>query len=106
MRESARTRICVYAEIGDLREQMKMLDDTGEMLRETFGRLVDDTERAIDSKEIIQFEKAFTRLISRRLNIGTAIDKKRKMMLDIDTENVMTISAAVSSSLPATVVGT
>lgn len=91
------TYCLLYAEIGDLREQMKMLDETGEMLRETFGHLVDDPEHAIDPEEIIQFEKAFTRLISQRLNIGAAIDKKRKMMLDIDKENVMTISAALRS---------
>lgn len=91
------TYCLLYAEIGDLREQMKMLDETGEMLRETFGHLVDDPGRVIDPEEIIQFEKAFTRLISQRLNIGAAIDKKRKMMLDIDKENVMTISAALRS---------
>ncbi|MDE7233831.1 MAG: hypothetical protein K2N29_02105 [Ruminiclostridium sp.] len=91
------TYCLLYAEIGDLHEQMKMLDETGEMLRETFGHLVDDPERAIDPEEIIQFEKAFTRLISQRLNISAVIDKKRKMMLDIDKENVMTISAALRS---------
>lgn len=91
------TYCLLYAEIGDLHEQMKMLDETGEMLRETFGHLVDDPERAIDPEEIIRFEKAFTRLISGRLNISAAIDKKRKMMLDIDKENVMTISAALRS---------
>lgn len=91
------TYCLLYAEIGDLHEQMKTLDETGEMLRETFGHLVDNPERAIDPEEIIQFEKAFTRLISQRLNISAVIDKKRKMMLDIDKENVMTISAALRS---------
>lgn len=91
------TYCLLYAEIGDLHEQMKTLDETGEMLRETFGHLVDDPERTIDPEEIIQFEKAFTRLISQRLNISAVIDKKRKMMLDIDKENVMTISAALRS---------
>lgn len=91
------TYCLLYAEIGDLHEQMKTLDETGEMLRETFGHLVDNPERVIDPEEIIQFEKAFTRLISQRLNISAVIDKKRKMMLDIDKENVMTISAALRS---------
>lgn len=91
------TYCLLYAEIGDLHEQMKTLDETGEMLRETFGHLVDDPECAIAPEEIIQFEKAFTRLISQRLNISAVIDKKRKMMLDIDKENVMTISAALRS---------
>lgn len=91
------TYCLLYAEIGELNEQMKMLDKTGDMLRESFGHLVDDPDSGIEPETIIQFEKAFTRLISQRLNISAMIDKKRKMMLDIDKENVMTISAALRS---------
>ena len=91
------TYCLLYAEIGELNEQMKMLDKTGDMLRESFGHLVDDPESGIEPETIIQFEKSFTRLISQRLNISSMIDKKRKMMLDIDKENVMTISAALRS---------
>ncbi len=91
------TYCLLYAEIGNLTEQMKALDKTGDMLRESFERLVDDPESSIEPETIIQFEKSFTRLISQKLNISSMIDKKRKMMLDIDKENVMTISAALRS---------
>lgn len=91
------TYCLLYAEIGNLTEQMKALDKTGDMLRESFERLVDDPESGIEPETIIQFEKSFTRLISQKLNISSMIDKKRKMMLDIDKENVMTISAALRS---------
>lgn len=91
------TYCLLYAEIGNLTEQIKALDKTGDMLRESFERLVDDPESGIEPETIIQFEKSFTRLISQKLNISSMIDKKRKMMLDIDKENVMTISAALRS---------
>lgn len=91
------TYCLLYAEIGEMHEQMKKLDDTGDMLRESFEQLADDSETGMEPETIIQFEKSFTRLISQRLSIASAIDKKRKMMLDIDKENVMTISAALRS---------
>ena len=91
------TYCLLYAEIGDLHDQEKALDRTAEALREKFEQIVDDPEYDIEPSEIIQFEKSFTRLISQRLNISSMIDKKRKMMLDIDKENVMTISAALRS---------
>jgi len=91
------TYCLLYAEIGELHEQMKMLDETADMIKTTFERLVDDPECSIEPSEIISFEKSLTRLVSQRLNISSMIDKKRKMMLEIDKENVMTISAALRS---------
>ena len=91
------TYCMLYAEIGELHGQMSMLDRTAELLRESFERLVDDPAQSPEPDEIISFEKAFTRLISQRLSISSMIDKKRKMMLEIDKENVMTISAALRS---------
>lgn len=91
------TYCLLYSEISELNRQIMMLDQTGDMLRETFEAMVDEPESRIEPEQIIQFEKSFTRLISQRLNISSMIDKKRKMMLDIDKENVMTISAALRS---------
>lgn len=91
------TYCLLYAETVELHEQMKMLDTTAELLRQSFERLIDDPAGAPEPEEIISFEKSFTRLVSQRLNISAMIDKKRKMMLDIDKENVMTISAALRS---------
>ena len=89
------TYCLLYSEIMELIEQIKLLDKTAEMLREAFEGLIDSGESDIDEDKIIQFEKSFTRLISQRLSISSTIDRKRKMMLEIDRENVMTISAAL-----------
>ena len=91
------TYCLLYAEIGEFQEQLRILDDTANILREAFEKLKSEPGNKIDANEIIRFETAFTRLISQRLNISAMIDKKRKMMLDIDKENVMTISAALRS---------
>ena len=91
------TYCMLYAEIGELHDQMQILDQTADMLRETFGKLREDPAAHVDTDNIIRFETAFTRLVSQRLNISSMIDKKRKMMLEIDKENVMTISAALRS---------
>lgn len=89
------TYCLLYSEITELVEQIKLLDKTAEKLREAFEGLIDSGESDIDEDKIIQFEKSFTRLISQRLSISSTIDRKRKMMLEIDRENVMTISAAL-----------
>lgn len=89
------TYCLLYSEITELIEQIKLLDKTAEMLREAFEGLIDSGEKDIDEDKIIQFEKSFTRLISQRLSISSTVDRKRKMMLEIDRENVMTISAAL-----------
>ena len=91
------TYCLLYTEIVELNEQLKTLYDTAAMLKESFERLIDDPENAPAADEMISFEKSYTRLISQKLSVCAMIDKKRKMMLDIDKENVMTISAALRS---------
>ncbi len=91
------TYCLLYAEIGELQEQIRTLDETAGILRDAFEQLKSEPGNSIDIGEIIRFETAFTRLVSQKLNISTMIDKKRKMMLEIDKENVMTISAALRS---------
>ena len=91
------TYCLLYAEIVDLQEQIKMLDGTADKLRDTYEKMIDDPNSGITPDNIIQFEKSFTRLISQKLSVLSMIDKKRKMMLDIDKENVMTVSAALRS---------
>ncbi len=91
------TYCLVYSEISELNEQKAMLDETMEMLKSSFERLEDDPAGAPSADQIIQFEKSFTRLVSQRLSLCTTIDKKRKMMLDLDKEYCMTLSAALRS---------
>ena len=89
------TYCLLYAEIRDLTKQMSQLDRTAELLREAFEHLVDNNQA--DPDQIISFEKSFTRLIAQRICLSTTIDKKRKMMLSIDKEYCMTLSAALRS---------
>ncbi len=89
------TYCMLYSEINELGKNMQQLDLTTELLRESFEGLIDSREVTPD--EIISFEKSYTRLVSQRISLCSMIDKKRKMMLDIDKENCMTLSAALRS---------
>lgn len=89
------TYCMLYSEINELGKNMQQLDLTAKLLRESFEGLIDNREVTPD--EIISFEKSYTRLVSQRISLCSMIDKKRKMMLDIDKENCMTLSAALRS---------
>lgn len=82
----------LYAEISELECEKTMLNE----IVDTLSKKADKLEN-LEFDELLALEKSLTRLISQKLNICAAIDKKRKMMLEIDKENVMTISAALRS---------
>lgn len=82
----------LYAEISDMEKQKNGIAALAEELKEKF-----DTLPAMEYDDILQFTKQITKLISMQLSIGSEIDKKRRLMLAIDKENVMTISAALRS---------
>lgn len=54
-------------------------------------------EEICDPDELIQAIKAIDKLLGRVLSVGATIDQKRRLMLAIDKENVMTVSAALRS---------
>lgn len=84
----------LYSEIKALQECIDQIDETAAMLIDTFEKY--KAENTIDDPNIIiSFEKSFTKLVSQKIGVMATIDKKRKMMLDIDKENVMTISASL-----------
>ena len=82
----------LYAEISEMELQKNEIAILAEELKEKF-----DTLPAMEYDDILQFTKQITKLISMQLSIGSEIDKKRRLMLAIDKENVMTISAALRS---------
>lgn len=82
----------LYAEILEMDEQKYKLDALVENLQEKFDNL-----HNMDFEQVMQFTKQVTKLADLKLNISSEIDKKRRMMLSIDKENVMTISAALRS---------
>ena len=82
----------LYAEISEMEHQKSEIAILAEELKEKF-----DTLPAMEYDDILQFTKQVTKLASMQLSIGSEIDKKRRLMLAIDKENVMTISAALRS---------
>ena len=82
----------LYAEISEMEHQKSEIAILADELKEKF-----DTLPAMEYDDILQFTKQITKLISMQLSIGSEIDKKRRLMLAIDKENVMTISAALRS---------
>ena len=82
----------LYAEISEMEHQKSEIAILADELKEKFGTLP-----AMEYDDILQFTKQVTKLASMQLSIGSEIDKKRRLMLAIDKENVMTISAALRS---------
>lgn len=91
---SINTYCLLYSEILALENDKKELESIISEIRDKF-KAIDENDVEID--DIIAYEKSLTRLISQKLGISSQIDKKRRMMLNIDKENVMTISAALRS---------
>ena len=80
----------LYAEIVELEEDIDHLRELADELEREFKKL-----EVKDFDAIMSFSKQVGKLESQKISIGAAIDRKRNMMLAIDKENVMTISAAL-----------
>jgi hypothetical protein len=96
--ETIINRYCVlYAECFDLEAKrdetyMLMLE-----LKNTFYELVDDMAPAEKAMNLIEFTKNMSRMTASMINIDKLIQQKRKMLLDIEKENIMTIASALRS---------
>ena len=82
----------LYAEIVELEEDIQHIKELDYALEEKFEKLEN-----LDFEQIMSFTRQIIKLQSQKAAISTAIDRKRNMMLAIDKENVMTISAALRS---------
>lgn len=82
----------LYAEITELEEDKSRIKELADSLEEKFGELED-----VQFEDMLKFTKQIQQLKGRTISIEAAIDRKRNMMLAIDKENVMTISAALRS---------
>ena len=84
------TYCLLYAEIAELEEEKGYVQ-----------RLIDDISGAIkkinDADALVQLSKTVDKLLAKKISVGTTIDQKRRLMLAIDKENVMTVSAALRS---------
>ena len=84
------TYCLLYAEIAQLEEEKGRI-------REMIDKLSDKAESVCDAEELVQALKTIDKMLGKVLSIGTTIDQKRRLMLAIDKENVMTVSAALRS---------
>ena len=84
------TYCLLYAEIAELEEEKGRI-------RAMIDKLSDKAESDCDAEGLVQAMKAIDKMLGKVLSIGTTIDQKRRLMLAIDKENVMTVSAALRS---------
>ena len=82
----------LYAEIVELEEDIRHIKELAEALEEKFKKLEN-----LDFEQVMSFTKQIIKRQSQKVTLGAAIDRKRNIMLAIDKENVMTISAALRS---------
>ena len=81
------TYCLLYAEIAKL-------ESDRERIQAMMDKLMNQAEEICDSDELIQAVKAIDKMLGKILSVGATIDQKRRLMLAIDKENVMTVSAA------------
>ena len=84
------TYCLLYAEIAELEEEKGRI-------RAMIEKLSDKAEDICEAEELVQAMKAIDKMLGKVLSVGTTIDQKRRLMLAIDKENVMTVSAALRS---------
>lgn len=98
--ETVINRYCLLqAECSDLEERreecynliFKLREEEKELIAELKDR--EDIEELIDYK--LEYAKSLSKMMSSMLSIDKQIQSKRKMLLDIEKENVMTIASAL-----------
>lgn len=86
-------RYClIQAECEDLETRREYFYNLINKLENTFNELEE-----VNTTEMLEFTKEISRLVSGMINIDKVLQSKRKMLLDIEKENIMTIAAALRS---------
>lgn len=98
--EAVINRYCMLqAECSDLEERREEFYQLTGDLRDTFYKITDQME--IDSKEkfalLMQLSKDLAKTTASMIACDKQLQSKRKMMLDIEKENIMTIASALRS---------
>lgn len=96
--ESVINRYCmIQAECHDLENKREEIYKLVFKLEKTFDSIVDELEAVDKAREMIKFTENMNCLMASVISIDKQIQTKRKMLLDIEKENVMTIAAALRS---------
>ena len=94
--EAVINRYClIYAECMDLEDKRESMYSLIEELKEQFENSKEYLENEELAKETRKFANAITDLTKCMLELDKQVQQKRKMLLDIEKENVMTIAAAL-----------
>lgn len=91
-------RYCLLqAECDDFENKKDEIYNLIEELKDTFYSLVDELEVKDRAKELRKFSSEMASLSSSMIAIDKQLQSKRKMLLDIEKENIMTITSALRS---------
>lgn len=91
-------RFCVIqAECNDLKLKREELFDLIFELRNTFNDATAEICAVDKAEYLIQFSREMARLSATMINCDKQLQTKRRMLLDIEKENIMTIAAALRS---------
>lgn len=92
-------RYClIQAECADLEEQKAYYYNLTKVLKESFKSVIDEIESAEECAVLlIEHSKEMARLQAGILKLDAALQTKRRMLFDIERENIMTIAAALRS---------
>ncbi|MDB1924070.1 hypothetical protein PMY56_13585 [Clostridium tertium] len=94
--EGVINRYCIlYAESIDLEGRREEMYSLIEDLKEQFKNSKDYLEEEELAKETRKFAASITELIKSMIEIDKQVQQKRKMLLDIEKENIMTIASAL-----------
>lgn len=98
--EAVINRYCLLqAECLDLEERREECYNLISKLREEEKELIEELKCREDVDELVKYKleyaKSLSKMMSSMLNIDKQIQAKRKMLLDIEKENVMTIASAL-----------
>jgi phage terminase small subunit len=96
--EGVINRYClIYAECKDFEEKREQIYNLIGQLKETFEDLIDSLEIEERAKELRKFSRNMADLSAAMIELDKQVQSKRKMLLDIEKENIMTVAAALRS---------
>lgn len=91
-------RYCLLqAECDDFEKKKVEIYNLIEELKDTFYSVVNELEELDKAKELRKFTSEIASLSSTMIAIDKQLQTKRKMLLDIEKENIMTITSALRS---------
>lgn len=89
-------RYCmIQAECRSMVEERETIYNIIQRLDEAFNKEIENTVEEESGKLIRSYSKSYNECVKNLCGIDSAIQQKRKMLLDIEKENVMTIASAL-----------